>query len=586
MPDTLPFDRHSTADDVLAGLDLHGQTYLVTGASSGLGQEAARALAAHGARVAMAVRSLERGEAAMAAIRAAHPGAALELFELDMDSLASVRRCAETVLQRLARLDGVLANAGVMAIDYARTADGFERQFGVNHLAHFLLANLLVPLLAKGRSPRVVAVSSGAHRLHDVDLDDPNFERKPYDRWDAYGQSKSANALFALGFERRFGARGIHAFVVAPGIIRETHLHHHLTEEHFKPLRERQPGVRDLPRKTTPQGAATLVYALVHPALANQGGIFLEDCAPSTVNPDASLPNGVIPWVTDAAHADRVWELSERLVGERFGPRIDARTPAAPPTAGTVASGLSVNRLPSTRRLGGRELTFILDDGTGASLTFDEAGTRARWHGLPGLASRGEAVADVVDAAQGALFIDLLPVDAPVSTFNAMIDERTGHALLVTTHMREPAQRGTSRFEQAFVAARLDGIPQQGPAPSPTRDLLGRRALYRYSADTIYEHVYLNPRWYAYQCIKGLRKGDAGSDPTSYWKLGEDLYVVTWREILIDIAAVFLYDMRAMRTTGKAWGLPGQATEVRNIPAGAFIEALSTTGYPDDAPIP
>ncbi|HSV45614.1 MAG TPA: SDR family NAD(P)-dependent oxidoreductase, partial [Ramlibacter sp.] len=332
---TTPFNFASTTDDVTAGLDLHGKTILVTGANSGLGQEAARALAACGARIVMGVRSLARGQAAANAITLRHPAAQIELHELDMASLASVRRFADAVKAAHTQLDGLIANAGIMATDFERTSDGFESQFGINHLAHFVLVNRLAPLLLAGAPARVVVMSSGAHRLHDVDLDDPNFERKPYDRWDGYGQSKSANALFALGFERRFGALGVHAYAVAPGVILATNLHHHLNEEHFKVLRSRQPGVRDLPRKTLAQGAATMVWAMTHPSLATEGGRFLEDCGFSEVNPDPVLPNGVIPWVLDGSHADAVWALSERLVGETFA----APASGGAPTATAVASG-------------------------------------------------------------------------------------------------------------------------------------------------------------------------------------------------------------------------------------------------------
>lgn len=575
------FNRETTAEQVLDGIDLRGKTYLVTGASSGLGQEAARVLAMRGARLLLPMRSRERGEAAVAHVRASAPQAEVELFDLDMDSLASVRRCAEAVAARHARLDGLLANAGIMAVDFGRTADGFERQFGVNHLAHFVLVNRLMPQLLAGRA-RVVVMSSGAHRLHDVDLDDPNFERKPYDRWDGYGQSKSANALFVLGLERRFGPQGVHAYTVAPGIITETHLHHHLTEEHFGVLRARQPGVRDLPRKTLQQGAATSVFGLIDASLEGHGGRFLEDCGFSEVNPDPVLPNGVIPWVLDGVHADAVWALSERLVGERFGSPGGPGPGAGGPSSGAVASGLSVNRLPSSRRFDGGTLKLGFQGGS-AELAFGAAGEACRFRGLPGLGLEGEgnATADVVEAAPGVFFFDLLPQAQTDQTVAVFADTNTGHALVIASRMGERPGPGATRFRQRFTPAALEN-GARGPAPAPTRDLIGVRALYRYSEDTVYEHVYLNANWYAYQCLKGMRKGDAGCDEASSWKLGDGLYVVAWRELLIDIAAVFVYDMKARRTTGKAWGLPGNATSVRNIPAGAFIEPLNTAVYPAD----
>ena len=312
------FDRNTTVDEVVTTLDLHGKTYLITGASSGLGEEAARALASRGAHVILAVRSAERGEAAAQAIRARHSGASLELRLVDLGSLASIRRFTDEVKANHRVLHGLIANAGVMATDEGRTVDGFELEFGTNHLGHFLLVNRLLPLLKAGAPARVVAMSSGAHRLASVDLDDPNFTTRPYDRWDAYGQSKSANALFALAFDERHAADGVRAFTAAPGIIAETNLHHHLTQEMFEPLRARQPGVMSLPRKTLAAGAATMVWGLVSPELSARGGDFLEDCGFAEVNPDPVLPYGVIPWVRSRDLADKVWSLSERLVGEKF----------------------------------------------------------------------------------------------------------------------------------------------------------------------------------------------------------------------------------------------------------------------------
>jgi NAD(P)-dependent dehydrogenase (short-subunit alcohol dehydrogenase family) len=315
---TLRFDRNTTADEVVDSIDLDGKTFLITGASSGLGQEAARALASRGARVIIAVRSAARGEAAAQAIRAAHPDARLEIRAVDLGSLSSIRGFTDGLTKDHGALHGIIANAGIMATDAGVTSDGFEAQFGTNHLGHFLLVNRLTPLLRDGAPSRLVVMSSGAHRLHSVDLDDPNFKHKAYDRWDAYGQSKSANALFALAFDARHRADGVRAFTVAPGIISETNLHHHLTPEMFAPLRARQPGVSDLPRKSLAAGAATMVWALLDPELEGHGGDFLEDCGFSEINPDPRLPYGVIPWVRDRDLAEKVWSLSERLVGETF----------------------------------------------------------------------------------------------------------------------------------------------------------------------------------------------------------------------------------------------------------------------------
>src|SRR4051812_41632253 len=224
----MAFDDTSTTDEVLDGIDLTGKEILVTGASTGLGEETTRALAAHGARVTMAVRDPERGEAAVARIRTSVPGADLEVMTLDLASLADVRRFATEYLADHDHLDVLVANAGVMACPQAETVDGFELQIGTNHVGHFLLTQLLLPMLGSGA--RVVALSSAGHRFSDVDLDDPNFQHTAYDPWGAYGRSKTANALFAVELDRRLQDRGAHAYSVHPGGI-ITELGRHLTEE-------------------------------------------------------------------------------------------------------------------------------------------------------------------------------------------------------------------------------------------------------------------------------------------------------------------------------------------------------------------
>jgi NAD(P)-dependent dehydrogenase (short-subunit alcohol dehydrogenase family) len=572
------FHRDTTADEVLAGIDLHGKTYLITGGTSGLGQETARALAARGARVVITTRSAARGEEALDALRAQVPGARVEYRLLDLASLADVRRFTDALLKDGLRLDGIVGNAGIMATDEARTQDGFESQFGSNHLGHFLLINRLLPAVNRGPETRVVMLSSGAHRLNDVDLDDPNFERKPYDRWEAYGQSKSANALFAVALDARQRAHGLRAFVVAPGIILGTNLHHHLNDDHFKVLLERQPAIVNLQHKTLQAGAATSVFALVHPDLADEGGHFLEDCAYAPLNPDPTQPNGVMPRVLDAAQAEAVWALSERLVGESFPASANG------PSAAAVAGGLAGNRLPQSAAWHGRVLELTLEDGIATRLVFDAQGG-CQWTRLPGfdLPPAGSAVADVVEAAPGVYFIDLLLGDGQSDqTVCLFADTRSQHALLVATRMGARSAPGETRFSQRFTTAVLGPAATQpkGPAPAPTQDLNGKRALYIYDDSTVYEHLYLNANWYAYQAIKGVRRGDAGCDEASYYKLADDVYIVTWRELLIDIAAVFVYDMQALRSTGKAWGMPGAATEILNIPAGAVIHPLTETAYP------
>jgi NAD(P)-dependent dehydrogenase (short-subunit alcohol dehydrogenase family) len=210
------FGATSTTDDVLSGVSLKGKRILVTGVSAGLGVETARALAAHGAQVVGAVRDLGKAEVATAQVRkdAAAGGGSVEMVALDLASLESVRACADALLAKREPFDVVIANAGVMATPFGHTADGFEAQFGTNHLGHFALVNRIEPLIRVGG--RLVNLSSAGHRYANVDLEDPNFDRTPYDPWVAYGRSKTANILFAVAFDQRHRGRGIRAAAVHP----------------------------------------------------------------------------------------------------------------------------------------------------------------------------------------------------------------------------------------------------------------------------------------------------------------------------------------------------------------------------------
>lgn len=203
------FGATSTTDDVLSGFNLKGKRILVTGVSAGLGVETARALAAHGAQVVGAARDLGKAEIATAQVRSAAvaAGGTFEMVALDLANLKSVRTCADTLLAKGQPFDVLIANAGVMATPFGHTADGFETQFGTNHLGHFVLVNRIAPLIRAGG--RLVNLSSAGHRFANVDLEDPNFERTPYDPFVAYGRSKTANILFAVAFDRRHRARGI-----------------------------------------------------------------------------------------------------------------------------------------------------------------------------------------------------------------------------------------------------------------------------------------------------------------------------------------------------------------------------------------
>ena len=315
---TAMFDAESTTDEVLAGVDLAGKRVLVTGVSAGLGVETARVLAAHGAEVVGAARDLAKAAGATEEIRRAFPDR-LSLVELDLASLASVRACADRLLADGRPFDLAIANAGVMATPFGRTADGFETQFGTNHLGHFVLANRIARLMPAGA--RLVVLSSIAHQFGDVDLEDPNFDRKPYDSVAAYGAAKTANALFAVEFDRRHKGRGVRATSVHPGGI-ITELARHMTEESIKQmmaLTRPQTGETASTRgfKTVPQGAATTVWAGVAAPADLVGGRYCEDCHVAELSATATT-QAVRPYALDAERAKALWAKSEELVGERF----------------------------------------------------------------------------------------------------------------------------------------------------------------------------------------------------------------------------------------------------------------------------
>ncbi|MEP1126620.1 MAG: SDR family NAD(P)-dependent oxidoreductase [Ilumatobacter sp.] len=314
------FDHETTTDDVLDGMDLSARRFAITGTSAGLGEEATRALASRGASVLMLARDDAANRAAAARVRASVPDAELTTAVLDLADLASVRACAAEIDGRGEAIDVLINNAGVMACPFGRTADGFETQFGTNHLGHFELTRLLMPVVLAGDEPRIVCLSSSAHDISDVDLDDPNFEHTPYDAWIAYGRSKSANALHALGLSMRHGAEEVTAVSVHPGAIR-TSLGRHLDDELMNQAIERgrqraaeHPWASTGRRfKTVEQGAATEVWAATAPGMSAHHGGYLADCGPGVLGANPG-ENGMRPWIADVDTAQRLWELSERLV--------------------------------------------------------------------------------------------------------------------------------------------------------------------------------------------------------------------------------------------------------------------------------
>ena len=325
---TNKFGTTSTTDEVLSGISLKGKRVLVTGVSAGLGVETARAVAAHGAHVIGAARDLKKAESATAQVRkdAAAGGGAFELIGLDLASLASVRECADALLAEGEPLDAIIANAGVMATPFGHTADGFETQFGTNHLGHFVLVNRLAPLLRRGG--RLVNVSSAGHRFSNVNLDDPNFERTTYEPWAGYGRSKTANILFAVEFDRRYRGRGVRATAVHPGGIK-TELARHIDESDIVARIDginKQLAAEGKPPfewKTVPQGAATSVWAAFVAPADEVGGRYCENCHVSQLVPeDAAITpmvsEGVRGYALDPRTAEALWSKSEEMVGERF----------------------------------------------------------------------------------------------------------------------------------------------------------------------------------------------------------------------------------------------------------------------------
>ncbi len=303
------FGATSTADDVLQQIDLGGRRVLVTGVSAGVGVETARVLAGHGAHVVGAARDLDRARAATAHVEAgAAPGGCLELVELDLASLESVRTCADALLAIGEPFDVVIANAGVMAVPAGRTRDGFETHFGTNHLGHFVLVNRIAELFRPGG--RLVMVSSAGHRGADVDLIDPNFEQTPYDPLTAYRRSKTGTVLFAVEFDRRHGARDVRGTAVHPGAV--------LTETTRKLIQAQPSAASAFHWKSVSQGAATSVWAGFKAPADEVGASYCEDCHVAAVLDDPAATSGVRAYALDAGNARALWQKSEQMVGERF----------------------------------------------------------------------------------------------------------------------------------------------------------------------------------------------------------------------------------------------------------------------------
>ncbi|GKT52433.1 WW domain-containing protein [Colletotrichum spaethianum] len=323
-----PGDARPTAlqvveDEGLIG-QLTGKVVLITGANTGIGAETARAIHATGATLFLTARNSTKAQQAVDSVKNG-PGpksdAPVHAIELRLDSLTSVHSAAKEFLSRNDKLNFLILNAGVMATPEGKTEDGFETHFGTNHLGHFLLFQLLKPaLLAASTSEfqsRVVAVSSMAHRVSNVRLDDLNFEKDPYEPWHAYGRSKTANIYFANEVERRYGSKGLHALSLHPGII-ATNLLQYLPNEQKEALLKNESIQKTV--KSVSQGAATTTYAALSKEWEGRGGKYLNDLVEQgPADMTSKTVPGYAPWIYDELPAKELWEKSNKLVGLNDG---------------------------------------------------------------------------------------------------------------------------------------------------------------------------------------------------------------------------------------------------------------------------
>ncbi|MGV1872579.1 oxidoreductase [Agrobacterium rosae] len=307
------FSAASTALEIVEGIDLSGKTAIVTGGYSGLGVETTRALSAAGARVIVPARNRDKAERTLDGID--H----VTIEAMDLTDTASIAAFADRIIDAGAPISILVNSAGVMATPLARDAEGHESQFATNHLGHFRLVAGLWPMLRRANGARVISVSSRGHQIGPVDFDDIDFITRPYDKWQAYGQAKTANALFAVGLDSRGVDHGVRAFSLHPGVIL-TDLARHLSKEEIDSFdvydengdRRVDPS-RDL--KSPEQGAATSVWAATRPELDGIGGVYCEDCEVALPQDRAEGNKGVAPWAMDADAAERLWAVSEQLTG-------------------------------------------------------------------------------------------------------------------------------------------------------------------------------------------------------------------------------------------------------------------------------
>lgn len=308
------FEAKSEPAQILEGIALAGKVAVVTGGYSGIGLETTRALAGAGVKVYVPVRDPAKAEANLADI-----AGEVVSMQMDLSDLASVRGFVSDLIEKETSLDLLINNAGIMACPETRVDNNWESQFAVNHIGHFVLTTGLLPILLAANSPRVVCLSSIAHRRSDILWDDIHFESTPYEKWTAYAQAKTANALFALGLDMKYADQGLRAFSVHPGGIL-TPLQRHLPNEEMAAL-----GWTDADGnlteqaaalfKSTTQGCTTTLWAATSPQLNDTGGLYCEDCDVSNLATEDSPPYfDVAPWATDEASALRLWDLTEEML--------------------------------------------------------------------------------------------------------------------------------------------------------------------------------------------------------------------------------------------------------------------------------
>jgi NAD(P)-dependent dehydrogenase (short-subunit alcohol dehydrogenase family) len=309
------FDLNSTAEDVVAGIDLSGKLAIVTGGAAGIGRETARALASRGADVIIAGRNKAVVQSAAKELASS---ATVLARELDLLSLKSVSEFAQWVISLGRPLDLLILNAGIMAAPLSRSAEGIESQLATNFIGHAVLTSQLAPALLAAAEPRVVSLSSSAHQMSPVVFGDINFERRAYDPWEAYGQSKTANALLAVRVWSELGSRGVTAHAVHPGGV-FTGLMKHVTGDVAAVLSQRYKfDTSKVQVKTVPQGAATSVWAATEPDLRNRPALYLHDCGVAEVLDAPVYTHGVMRYALDGDNAASLWRAAEKLIGAKL----------------------------------------------------------------------------------------------------------------------------------------------------------------------------------------------------------------------------------------------------------------------------